>query len=126
MVGCTADEMRHKGNPIPKMDVLARMAEAYEEDNKEYLKVIDPHKPAYCAQFFENRMGDDMLAGDIAWCENQLALGRKPAYAYYFTYVPPGAEASSGDRGRAKSTHLAPRSSREARWAPPSRDLFST
>ena len=94
MVGCTADEMRHKGNPIPKMDVLARMAEAYEEDNKEYLKVIDPHKPAYCAQFFENRMGDDMLAGDIAWCENQLALGRKPAYAYYFTYVPPGAEAS--------------------------------
>lgn len=94
MVGCTSDEMRHKGNPIPKMDVLAKIAESYEEDNKEYLKVIDPHNPEYCAQFFENRMGDDMLAGDIAWCENQVALGRKPAYAYYFTYVPPGAEAT--------------------------------
>lgn len=28
----------------------------------------------------------------VGWCENELIIGRKPSYMYYFTYVPPGAE----------------------------------
>lgn len=94
MVGCTADEMRQKGAAAPAEEVVRELAKTYQEDQEEYLKVVRPEDPDYCAQFFENRMGDDMLAGDIAWCENQARLGRKPAYGYYFTYVPPGAEAT--------------------------------
>ena len=33
-----------------------------------------------------------MTADNLAFAENQIRLGRKPAYVYYFSYVPPGAE----------------------------------
>ncbi len=33
-----------------------------------------------------------MTPCNIAFAENEICLGRKPAYVYYFQYVPPGAE----------------------------------
>ena len=31
-------------------------------------------------------------AADVAWCENQVAQGKTPAYRYFLTLVPPTAE----------------------------------
>jgi len=37
-------------------------------------------------------MTSNMYGGDLAWCENEIELGRKPSHMYYLTIVPPGAE----------------------------------
>ena len=41
-----------------------------------------------------------MTCDNLAFAENQLRLGRKPAYLYYFSYIPPEA-------GKAKAHHSA-------------------
>jgi para-nitrobenzyl esterase len=93
MLGCTADEMRNKNAKAPDYEVIKKMAEERFGDlAQKYLDIIKAEDPEYCRQFFENTLGDDWLAGDIAWCENQISLNRKPSFMYYFTYVPPGAE----------------------------------
>ena len=93
MIGCTADEMRNKNVKVPAPDVIKEMAkERFGDFADKYLEIIKPDDPQYCKQFFENTFGDEMLAAGIAWCENQIIINRKPAYMYYFSYVPPGAE----------------------------------
>jgi para-nitrobenzyl esterase len=93
MIGCTSDEMRNKNAKAPSFDKIKEIAEKnYGEKSQKYLEAIEAESPEKAKMHFENVLGDEMLAGDLAWCENQLDLGRKPSYMYYFTYVPPGAE----------------------------------
>lgn len=95
MAGCTKDEYLTYTPKIPDIEVLKARAKAeYKHAADEYLKVIRPEEPDYCIWFFENIMGDNKLAGNLALCEMQNQFGRKPAYIYYFTLVPPGAENS--------------------------------
>ncbi len=93
MVGSTADEMRTKTPVVPPIDVLRGMAGqrfgSYAED---YLKAISADDPERAKVNFEDFFADETLAAGLAMCENQIQLGRKPVYMYYFTYVPPGAE----------------------------------
>ena len=94
MIGCTRDEMRRFGAPAPAYEQIRATAEAtYGEKAAQFLEAVHADDPKICARYFEDPIGSNMLSGDLAWCENQLILGRKPAYEYYFTYVPPGAEA---------------------------------
>ena len=94
MIGCTRDEMRRFGAPAPTYEQIKATAEAaYGDKAAQFLKAVHADDPKVCARYFEDPIGSNMLSGDLAWCENQLILGRKPAYEYYFTYVPPGAEA---------------------------------
>ncbi|WP_434310094.1 carboxylesterase/lipase family protein [Hominifimenecus sp. rT4P-3] len=92
MIGSTADEMRHKDAALPSSDTLLQMAKSYGSRADEFLTAIQSESPEKCRKHFEDPVGDGMLAASIAWCENQNKLGRKPAFMYYFTYVPPGAE----------------------------------
>lgn len=93
LLGCTADEMRRPGTRPPAYEVIeARAREKYKDLADRYLEAIQAQDPAACQPYFEDPTGSQMLAGDLAWCENQLRLGRRPAYMYYFTYVPPGAD----------------------------------
>lgn len=94
MIGCTADEMRNKNAKAPSYEVQKKMAEKIYGENlaEKYLKVIKANDLEYCRKFYEDPFGDEALASNIAWCENQIMLNRKPSYAYYFSYVPPGAE----------------------------------
>ena len=93
MVGCTRDEMRKPGAPAPSFEALKAQAEArYGEHAEEYLKRIGAEDPEKVQPQFEDPIGNAFLSAALAFCENQNDLGRKPAYMYYFTYVPPGAE----------------------------------
>lgn len=94
MIGCTADEMRNESARAPEYSVVKKMAEErFGNFAAQYLDIIQAENPEYCDQFFKNVFSDEVLVGGMAWCENQLELNRKPSYMYYFTYVPPGAEA---------------------------------
>lgn len=93
MLGCTADEMRRFGAPAPAYEQMEATAKAMYGDQAEaFLDAVHAKEPTVCARYFEDPVGNNMLAADLAWCKNQLLLGRRPAYEYYFTYVPPGAE----------------------------------
>ncbi len=93
MVGCTRDEMRKPGAAAPAYDIIKEQAKAnYGDLAEKYLEAIQAKDPIACQPYFENGIGDNMLSGDLAYCENQLMLGRNPAFMYYFTYVPPGCE----------------------------------
>lgn len=92
MIGSTADEMRHKDVPLPSREALEKAASMYGPRGGEYLAAIQSEDEGACRKHFEDPMGDSMLAASLSWCENQNMLGRKPAYMYYFTYAPPGAE----------------------------------
>lgn len=93
MVGCTRDEMRRFGAKAPSYEEIAAMAKKRYGDKAElYLEAIHAEDAEAVQPCFEDNMGNDMLAANLAWCENQNNLGRKPSYMYYFTYVPPGAE----------------------------------
>jgi para-nitrobenzyl esterase len=93
MLGCTADEMRNNRAKAPPYDIQKKMAELrFGPFADEYLKIVKADDPEYSKRFFQNNFSDEILAGVLAWCENQLDLNRKPAFAYFFTYVPPGAE----------------------------------
>ncbi len=94
MLGCTKDEMRRAGAPAPSYEKIAEMARAsYGDQAEAFLAAVHAEDPAACAPYFEDPIGSNMLSADLAFCENQNRLGRKPAFEYYFTYVPPGAEA---------------------------------
>lgn len=94
MLGCTKDEMRRFGAPAPSCEQLKKAAaDQYGEKAEAYLSRIRADDPEALQPQFEDPFGNYFLAADLAFCENQNDLGRKPAYLYYFTYVPPGAEA---------------------------------
>lgn len=93
MLGCTADEMRNNGAEAPTYDIQKKNAELrFGPLAGQYLNIVKADDPEYSKQFFQNNFSDEILAGVMAWCENQLDLNRKPTFAYFFTYVPPGAE----------------------------------
>ena len=93
MLGSTADEMRTKTPAAPPFEVVKEMAgQRYGNLAAKYLKTIKAADPEATLPFYEDFYADETLAGTQGWCENQLALGRRPSYMYYFSYVPPGAE----------------------------------
>lgn len=92
LIGCTSDEMRVKKHQIPSHEVMINFANKRVGLNKskellELFKVNDNETKDY----FEDIVGKDFYIGSLAWCINQVNIGFKPAYAYYFSYVPPGA-----------------------------------
>lgn len=94
MVGCTKDEGGARGS-VPDYAKRKALAERFYGKYAElYLKTVNADdEKAYERDVFKVGMADEMKAGCLAWCELQLELGRKPSYMYYFTHVPPGAEA---------------------------------
>lgn len=93
MVGSTSQEGYMKVPRVPPLEKLKRDARvAYLDAAEKYLAVIRPEDTEYTKQFFHDFMGDDMTSAAIAWSELQVMLNRKPAYHYYFTLIPPGAE----------------------------------
>lgn len=40
---------------------------------------------------FNDPIGDGFCAANLAWCANQVRLGRPPTWLYHVTHVPPGA-----------------------------------
>jgi len=93
MIGCTADEMRNKNIKNQTLENLNSFAlKRFGESKDEYINFIQPQPLEEYKKYFENDFSEEAIASGIAWSENQLRLERKPAYMYYFTYVPPGAE----------------------------------
>lgn len=93
MVGSAADEMRNRNPVVPPIESVRQMAQHRFGDLAEaYLTAIKATDPVATRPYYEDFFGNEVLAGTQAWCENQLVLGRRPSYMYYFTYVPPGAE----------------------------------
>ena len=92
MVGCTRDEMRRPGAPAPSPEQLKKDAARYGAYAEQYLERIGAEDPEKVQPCFEDPIGNSFLSAALAFCENQNDLDRKPAYMYYFTYVPPGAE----------------------------------
>ena len=92
MIGSTADEMRNRNVLLPEPDRIQALASQYGVHAEEFLRAIHVDDKELCRKNFEDPVGDDMLSASLAWCENQNRLGKNPAFMYYFTYVPPGAE----------------------------------
>ena len=93
IVGSTADEMRTATPNPPPLETARRSArQRFGDLAEDYLQAIHADDPIATRQFYEDFFADETLAGCLAWCENQLVLGRRPTYMYHFTYVPPGAE----------------------------------
>ncbi len=97
MVGCTEREFVNEGATLPALEEAKATGAALfgEENVDKYIKALhledDPATALEMYKYYTNMTGD-MLASDFAWCENQINLGRRPAYQYYMTLVPPGAE----------------------------------
>ncbi len=93
MLGCTKDEFGAMGS-IPSANwIKAEAYHLYGEAAKQFLEIVKPEDTAYYNnEIHQHRMSDEMLAGALSWCEMQNKLGRKPAYMYFFTQVPPGNE----------------------------------
>ena len=97
MIGCTADEMERKLTELPPLEEIKQTADflfgpGYQEA---FLKAIHYETDkAYALRMFNKfvMMTGGTQAADVAWCENQLAQGKTPAYRYYLTLVPPTAE----------------------------------
>lgn len=105
MIGCTEDEFSGDRLITGGKVGLPGREEAYadgvnllgEEHGEDFLKAIHyDDDPAIAAHMYAKyvRGTGAMYAADLAWCENQLALGKKPAFQYYLTLVPPSANAA--------------------------------
>ncbi|MCC2232001.1 carboxylesterase family protein [Lachnospiraceae bacterium CLA-AA-H215] len=97
MIGCTADEMEQKNAVIPeeaKIDAMADhlFGEGYRNQFKKAIHY--PEDPEYTLRMYKKyvMMTGGTQAADVAWCENQVAQGKTPAYRYFLTLVPPTAE----------------------------------
>lgn len=95
MVGCTAQEFYQPIKELPTPEqVLERGARYYGADRAETfaaaVHIRDDKREA--ERVLGNVVGEQMFASDLGWLENQLKTGHKPAYGYYLTLVPTGAE----------------------------------
>ncbi|WP_434310655.1 carboxylesterase/lipase family protein [Hominifimenecus sp. rT4P-3] len=91
MVGCTANEMENDG--FTKEAVLPEQASVREH----ILAQIGPKAEMYFDLLEEGKENAEDLpkrfvAGAAAFCEMQLAQGRKPAYQYLFSHEAPGGD----------------------------------
>ena len=100
MIGCTAedfvDESDISSYVLPSRDEAWKTGESMfgQGYGDTFLKAIHyDEDPAYAAQMFRKyvRMTGATLAGDIAFAEAQIRNGKKPAYQYFLTLVPPSA-----------------------------------
>lgn len=97
MIGCTADEMEQHAKEIPTYEEILKTSDylfgpGYQE---QFLKAIHyGTDPDYTLRMFNKyvRMTGGTQAADVAWCENLIALGKKPAYRYFLTLIPPTAD----------------------------------
>lgn len=98
MTGCTSEEFLNKIEDLPGREQAARYSwglfgKGYEE---EFLRAIhyDDDPAAALGYLRKEVRSGHRVSADIAWCENQLRLGRIPTYQYYVTVVPPGADSA--------------------------------
>ena len=97
MTGSTAAEFVRKDPKIPtREEALAEGAAKFgPEHAEEFLKAIHyDDDPEACRDYYY-RWGlgtGDMYSGQTAFCLNQEKIGHKPAFHYFITVVPPGAE----------------------------------
>lgn len=96
MTGCMQKEDGGMGfrRSMPDIGTIkAQAKEQYGDAADKYLAATKPEDPDYYThEILECGMANGFLAGTLALCELQNELGRRPAYMYYFTLVPPGAE----------------------------------
>lgn len=97
MIGCTADEMSRKLTELPSYEEVLKTSDflfgpGYQT---QFLKAIRYQEDKeYALRMFNKSvmMTGGTQAADVAWCENLAALGKTPAYRYFLTLVPPGAQ----------------------------------
>ena len=65
-----------------------------EELADKFLEAVHINEPEVALDMYKNYVGltGETIGGDLAWCENEVNLGRKPTHMYFLTIVPPGAE----------------------------------
>ena len=100
MIGCTSQEFVKDVNvnggdmALPDREKAFADGERDFGDGEAFLKAIkyDTDKQ-YAAEMYATCVGmtGNTYAGDLAFCESQVANGHKPAYQYYLTLVPPTA-----------------------------------
>ncbi len=89
LIGATSDEMRDKSIIVDEKSVENFAERRFERDiAKDFIEKMQDYKDEY----FNDNIGDEMRAATVAFCENQIRIGYRPAYLYRFNYVPPGAE----------------------------------
>lgn len=93
LIGCTADEMRNRHRPETspeeqKQWAIHRFGEVWGE---EYISAV-AKQGAVPARYEEDPVGNELLAGCVAFCKNQKRLQSLLVFTYFFQYTPPGAE----------------------------------
>ena len=98
MIGCTANECDPPRHPWTedKEAFKAKTQALYGAHWNEFWKVANADNLEDMVKNQKIEFYEKDLAGCYALCENQLQLGRKPAYQYYFTQVPPGSPEGIG------------------------------
>ncbi len=95
MVGCTAQEFYRPVAQLPTPE-QARAHGAMHfgpERADDYLAASHvADDPVEADRVYGNLLGEMMYASDLGWLANQLRQGFTPAFGYYLTLVPPGAE----------------------------------
>ena len=100
MIGCTSQEFVSdhylRGEmQLPSREQALKDGQEQVGDGEAFLKAIRyDDDPAYALQMYGTCVGmtGSTYAGDIAFCESQIANGHKPSYQYYLTRVPPSAD----------------------------------
>ena len=100
MIGCTSQEFVSdhylRGEmQLPSREQALKDGQEQVGDGEAFLKAIRyDDDPAYALQMYGTCVGmtGSTYAGDIAFCESQIANGHKPSYQYYLTLVPPSAD----------------------------------
>ena len=90
IVGSAQDEMRDLAAPPPGAGQVDRFAGRLGVPADAFRAALAAAGGARASDF-SDPIGDDFCAANLAWCANQLRLGRRPAWLYHFTHVPPGA-----------------------------------
>lgn len=98
MIGCTANECDPPRHPWTedKEKFMAKIKVLYGEHWSEFWEVANADNLEDMVKNQKIEFYEKDLAGCFSLCENQLKLGRKPAYQYYFTQVPPGSPKGIG------------------------------
>ena len=101
MIGCTSQEFVNDAfvnggtMALPSREKALADGEAQIGDGEAFLKAIRyDEDPEYAAEMYATCVGmtGSTYAGDIAFCESQVANGHKPSFQYYLTLVPPSAK----------------------------------
>ena len=117
MIGCTAEEAQKHLTELPSLDELNAKSDMLfgEGYREQFLKAIHYPEDKEYALTMANKFVDmtgGMQGAVIAWCKNQLRLGKKPSYRYLLTLVPPTAEGAHHSAEHQYVFQTLPKSSR--------------